>query len=229
MARKSSISKLYEKLEIPEPPEQNFSSQLLRIFQVSKSVSDKDLADKLQIKPASVAGVKKREKIPMEWFNKISSKYDVDIDWLMYGSGSLSTKLSDDICPSEIAPHLENKNLIPLTDVQWRYKFNRDFLKNVIRVNAEKCFLFCAINDDMAPDINKGDFVLIDTSVNHPIVGKIIAISVHDLVLLCKAEVCADGYIFIFNKNRDKISATPSAINDSINILGQVVWKCSIL
>lgn len=53
------------------------------------------LADFLQIKPASVSGAKKRGYISLEWVYKVAQGYGASTDWLATGKGPM--KLQPDI------------------------------------------------------------------------------------------------------------------------------------
>lgn len=64
-----------------------FRTRYQRVFAACGARTDADMARILEIAPASVAGVKKRESIPMGWIEKVSTMFGVSADWLMYGRG----------------------------------------------------------------------------------------------------------------------------------------------
>lgn len=56
-----------------------------RMKKVSKSHSDKELADIVGVKPPSLAGWKNRNSVPFEALFFIAENFNVSIDWLLHG------------------------------------------------------------------------------------------------------------------------------------------------
>lgn len=64
-----------------------FDSKLARIFEATGAKNDTALARILQIRPASVAGARKRQLIPGVWIEKIARDYKINANWLFFGVG----------------------------------------------------------------------------------------------------------------------------------------------
>ena len=65
-----------------------YSETLDRLLSVTKSKNETDLAAALGIKPQSVWQAKQKDRVPAQWFPKISIKYGVSVDWLISGRES---------------------------------------------------------------------------------------------------------------------------------------------
>lgn len=73
----------------PENPEESFERRYQRIMEASGVKTDAELARILEIQPPSITGAKKRRSIPMGWYEKISSTFGTDLNWLLYGDSAV--------------------------------------------------------------------------------------------------------------------------------------------
>ncbi len=69
------------------PKEPDHIAQIDRMLEVVGTKKDKELAAALEIKPQSLSLARKRESVPLAWFVTIAEKYNVSVDWLIYGEG----------------------------------------------------------------------------------------------------------------------------------------------
>lgn len=72
----------------PENPEESFERRYQRIMEAAGVKTDAELARILEIQPPSITGAKKRRSIPMGWYEKISSTFGTDLNWLLYGDNA---------------------------------------------------------------------------------------------------------------------------------------------
>ncbi|MBF0482810.1 MAG: helix-turn-helix domain-containing protein [Desulfovibrionaceae bacterium] len=68
---------------------EEFEQIWARLKLATSSVSDVDLAEALEVKQGTISVTKKRAQIPPVWVTKISKKYKISADWILYGQGQM--------------------------------------------------------------------------------------------------------------------------------------------
>ena len=66
-----------------------FDARMSRIFEATGAKNDTALAHILEIRPASVAGARRRQLVPRQWIEKIALGYKVNADWLLFGASPM--------------------------------------------------------------------------------------------------------------------------------------------
>lgn len=64
----------------------SFQAKWIRLFEAGNFKSDSALARFLGISPSSVNGAKARELIPGNWIEKIAAEFEINANWLLFGS-----------------------------------------------------------------------------------------------------------------------------------------------
>jgi len=62
-----------------------YSEIIERLLIATNSKNESDLAKSLNISSQSVSQAKKKNRIPAQWFTKISQNFEVTMDWLLSG------------------------------------------------------------------------------------------------------------------------------------------------
>ena len=75
----------------------NADDMLERFLQVTKSKTYAALAEALKITPQSLSDAKRKGKIPPSWAIDIAERYNVSVDWLLFGRNST---FQDELPPS---------------------------------------------------------------------------------------------------------------------------------
>lgn len=71
-----------------------FETKMDRIFEATGAKNDTALARVLGIRPASVAGARKRQLVPGVWIEKIARDYNINANWLFFGSGFMQQEIA---------------------------------------------------------------------------------------------------------------------------------------
>jgi len=65
-----------------------FDEQLKRLKEVANVKTDTDLTSLLGVKSSGVYNARRRGNIPHKWFVTISTRYGVNLEWLVSGTGT---------------------------------------------------------------------------------------------------------------------------------------------
>lgn len=111
-------------------------------------------------------------------------------------------------------------------DIQSWYSFHTDFLLR--KGNPQKMRLFFIAGDSMAPTLNEGDMVMVDTAqIGGVISGKIYMLRIGEELMMKRLENRPNGILLI---RSDNPSYEPIEINtheeNDVEIYGRMVWSC---
>lgn len=93
-----------------------------------------------------------------------------------------------------------------------------------------KMVLMTVSGDSMSPTIENGDMVLINQGLKDVIAGGIYAVGVDDSILVKRLDK-KPGKIVLISDNREayapmELSLTDETVQDSLRIIGRVLWWC---
>ncbi len=145
-----------------------------------KAETDSKIAEVLGIRRQSVYDARDKGKIPPGWLIKIAEKTGVSLDWLVFGEGPVY-RHERQTPPQTVTFEREEYVFIPLLGsrivagpqgeilyetVEDFYPFKRWWVEKLVGRNPENfkhLLLFKVAGDSMAPTINPGEVVLVDT------------------------------------------------------------------
>ncbi|MDR2669158.1 MAG: helix-turn-helix domain-containing protein [Desulfovibrio sp.] len=93
----------------------DFSAQLARLKEAAGVKTDTALAHLLGITQGGFSGAKRRGNIPNKWFVAIATRYNVNLEWLLSGTGS-SRKETDECALTARIADLEMRNRLLETE-----------------------------------------------------------------------------------------------------------------
>jgi Bacteriophage CI repressor helix-turn-helix domain. len=67
----------------------NTTRLLSRMQQATNTSNDSSLAQALELSPQSVSDARRKNKVPPAWAINIAKKYQVSLDWLFFGIGTM--------------------------------------------------------------------------------------------------------------------------------------------
>ena len=147
-------------------------------------LSQQKLADALNIKQQTVANIEsgRKQKIDTEILYALLKKFNINSEWLMFGTGNIDKYQDDDDAYEtyhndkivEIKKYdfslSEEGNRKNRIDDRYILYFDRRWLKNILGVNPDDIFFIYAPDDSMdsgtneVKDIKKNDILLVDIS-----------------------------------------------------------------
>ena len=179
---------------------------------------------------------RKREKIPPTWAIAAADKYQVSLDWLIFGRGLMRPNSASHSFLRESDSELISVPLVEARlsagggsfetsgDQDSRYSFQRDFLQR--KGQPGQMVLMRVTGDSMEPEIKSDDTVLVDQSQTKLKPGLLYAVGVEDLIYL-KTINTKPGKLVLSSYNpayspievdmRGDLAAT-------VRIIGRVVW-----
>lgn len=215
--------------------------QLERLKIATNTQSDTSLAKTLGISQGSISNAKTSGTIPAIWFIKVAEKFDVSMDWLVFGIGSMqrgetapavqvSARHCDEDADLVMIPRVAARlcagtgSLETDDNVVGMYAFRADWILK--KGNTKRMVLMDVTGDSMAPAIMHGDIVLIDQSKTDIYGHGYYAVGIDDVIFL--KEVLIEPGIMIFrsiNKDYDDIRIDRNAEEaENVRIIGRILW-----
>ena len=207
-------------------------SEKLKSVRSSYNLTQKELADKLNMKQSVIAMIESGKRgIPASF--KLAFVKAFGVDWDTNIADSTTFKIEHLEYPS----HKNNSIGIPLYSAKAAagvgmtlpdypekdvIYFDRRWLKAVVGHNPKNLSLIQATGDSMQPDIQDGDLLLIDDSIQDIIPNKTFVISQDNNLRVKKLKTDINGDILIISNNP---SYPIEIMNKETMIVGQVVWN----
>jgi len=168
----------------------------------------------------------------LEAIRNIHLAYGVDLNWLAMGKGEPFGQ------PRETPPHSEADEYayIPFAQAELaagdglvadeglgkRFAFRRDWLRSA-GIRAERAYLMLVRGDSMAPTLQEGDTVLVDTSRRELFSGRIYAVAAGGDLLMVKRLERRGDQVRVISDNQGLYPSYMVGIED-IRVIGQVCW-----
>lgn len=224
-----------------------FEEQFERLMEVAGCKTEADLARILDIAPPSITGAKRRRMIPVEWFNTIADKFCVSSDFLRTGR-SFSDKSESHARvvvrhrfekpePIEVKDEHEPmlKTIEPYTDTDTGtliYSENNEdgvsmslgYFAETLKADPTTCVFMRYPADDMSPDIQRNDLVLIDTSKDQRVMGKLYVMILYGTIVIGRARINANGFVFERSNGEDIELGKMLADKVPFKMIGTVIW-----
>ena len=128
-----------------------FDEQLKRLKEAADVKTDTALAHLLDITQGGFSGARRRGSIPHKWFVAISTRYGVNLEWLVSGTGPRSVELSHTgTCPQ--CAELQKQLTVANERLYQASERERELLKENGELKAENV----ALKNKLAPNPEGG-------------------------------------------------------------------------
>lgn len=174
-----------------------------------------------------------KQRPPFDMVEKILNRFDIDANWLITGNGD--RKWNNSTPP----PEESDFEYIPMYDVEVSagygadaygitepntyLAFRKDWLKGR-SLAVKDLSVVTASGDSMNPTIGNKDSLLVDTSKNNPVDGRIYVIRSSDTLWVKRIQRQLDGTLLLISDNE---AYPPMHLdlrdNHDIEVIGQVV------
>ena len=166
-----------------------------------------------------------------KFLSKIAKKFNINMNWLLTGEGQmfLNDSSSDDNivnipfytevkaaagCGAFVNDEY-SKDFIP---------FNKNYIKNILNADPKNLSVICVSGDSMYPTLFNGDIVLVDHSRTNYKQAGIYVIRFDDTIVIKRIQPLPISKLEIKSDNTSYGSFTTDLKDDSIKIIGQVIW-----
>ena len=182
-----------------------------------------ELADFLQIKPASVSGANKRGFISLEWVFKVAQGFNASTDYLATGQGPIRRDTKQQLAKEigyelvdepdqweegyvqvpryEISASAGGGTLVHSELIVDVMTFQSDWLKVCLGLSPDHAAVIGVSGNSMEPFLNDGDLILIDTGVNKVVNNDIYVIQYDDSLLIKRIQRNMDGTVIVKSDN----------------------------
>lgn len=198
--------------------------------------SDADLARFLRVNASTVATWRKTATMKFDRIFEFASA--LNMNWLLYGEGPVWRDESAAESPVRSSPAAEPevpyyKSVSPGNGNEIRPEKGAGltwialpaaFITEELDANPEELFLMRASGDGMEPTIRDREFVLVRKSAPRPYGGRIYLVRIDRSLLLKRIHEKPDNRLLLMSDNRRYEHLELEASDNSIDIIGRVVW-----
>ncbi len=210
----------------------NFAQRLAYLLRL-KNLTGQQLAEAVNVSKANVSTLitGKVTNPPATTVLEIARVFQVDPEWLVFGTGSPERKtFSPDQDKSELLSgslelNLKNYGYIPVRVYSSReYEIVPERLLQKLKVSADCCCISKHTGDDMEPVLCDGDSILIQNFSGTIINGSLYALATPTLTICRRLfKKVTTNEVIMRCENRNLEAEIFSLDNSSIKILGQVI------
>jgi len=203
-----------------------------RIKLIRGSLSQKAFAEEIATSQGTIFAWETGKSLPgAELLKKISEKFGVSVDWILFGREPRDAKEPERLDPEEFShiPSAEarlsagNGSVVLSENFDKKLAFRNDWLHKVATCKDNLVLMFVR-GDSMHPTLQDWDLVMVDRGRTKPRSGHIFAINIGDDLLQIKR-------LFFIPPDKIRIVSDqggiypPYELNLSeMRIIGQVIW-----
>ena len=202
-------------------------------FRALHNLTQKQLADKLGMKQSVIAMIEKdKRNVPASFKLSFVKAFGIDWDTQIASGETLKPEhIMNPPVPKNNSigiPFYSTKAaagdgaLLPDYPENSVIYFDKRWLQMVIGHNPNNLSLIRAEGDSMQPDIQDGDFLMIDDSIKEVIPNKTFVIKQDNQLRVKKLRAELNGDILIISNNK---TYPIEIMNKETEIIGQVVWN----
>lgn len=223
----------------------SFAEAYERIKFATNTKTQIGLAEVLDIRQSSISDAKRRQSIPADWYIKLFEKFGLSPDWLKQGAGPMYLRTEQGYQPqdapvggiAEEPAHYGDsmaKNAI-VTVYKMSGEGGTAEMHNLqvhsklslpLGFSGAEITVLCMESPNIAPYIERGAFVGIDTSITTPISGVLFAIyKPHEGVVINRVYYDGDNQRYILRSDASgypESTMTPEKLTKSV--MGKVCW-----
>ena len=201
-----------------------------RIRQVRGSANRDEFSSKFGVSKNTIGRYESGQSSPnAKFLKKLCEVYDVNLDWLMYGTGPVHRQ--------ELNCQSDNFEFIPMAEAKLSagggafvisesyrdyYAFRSDWLSNTL-TSVKNAVLMRVTGDSMEPTIYDGDIVMLDTGRTHVYDGSIYALRMDDTIMIKRLSLRPGDKIRVISDNRREYEPYETGRAD-VHVIAQVVW-----
>jgi len=175
----------------------NFDEIFERIKLATRTRTQIELANVLDIRQSSISDAKRRNSIPADWLMKLFERFGLNPDWIKRGIGPICLRTETGYAPVDMVPSLTpSKATSPCADITARnaimsvYSMHPDVgttqggseytvvdeLSVPVSLYGNGVKIFLLDNSGMEPLLRKGAFLGVDTTQKQVIAGELYAV-----------------------------------------------------
>ncbi len=200
-----------------------FEEIMRRVSQATGISSQSELASVLRLNRSAVSRAKQRGRVPEKWITRLCQIFDLDPEWLKEGKDVWDRFLEIPVVKAKLGAgggsHVVDAN------VQGHMAFRSNWLHQKGRPSA--MVLMQVIGDSMEPEIQAGDYVLIDQSQQEIYAGGLYALGLEETIMVKRVERHPNQLVILSaNPNYTPISLQGDEI-ETVRFIGRVVgmWR----
>lgn len=212
---------------------------ILKIKELRKSLNlnQSVFANKIGVHLQTLSRYERGEVRPSsELLKKISKEFDVNLNWLMTGEGSMlrneikegrsAYNAAASVCSSIPIYNIEaaaGAGCFPDSeDVVGHIPFDKKYLREITSGGIDRLGLITVKNDSMLPTLCSGDLAMIDFTANAPKNEQVYLLRFDDVLCIKRVQIMPDDTIKITSDN--KLYDPFTAKQSDVKILGKAVW-----
>lgn len=190
--------------------------------------NDVDLAKMLGFSRQAWSNRKKLASIPYDEIIELSSKHNIDINWLFTGKGTQnkddSSKIDDNKYLNvyeDVELSMGHGSFFDNEHVTNKYVFDKKFLQSLNPTKMENLVIVGTKGDSMRPTIQAPEFIMLDRGINNWQGEGIYALALDDVMMLKRLQKVDKKYKVISdNKEYDPFYIDNTT---SFNVIGKLV------
>ncbi|MGM0608661.1 MAG: XRE family transcriptional regulator [Candidatus Muiribacteriota bacterium] len=191
------------------------------------NISQKKLAEKINVPVTAISKYENGKIKPSsEVLKKLLKNLNVNINWILMGSGDMLLYSEDDSeTKKNYNKYIKNSHLTGLNNNFISHRLVKN-LKKELNINAR---IFLIKDDSMSPTLNIGDSVLVNFIDKIHTCG-IYAFMINDNIFINRVQEFGKDLQLIFdNTLYQNYILKDYRKNKSFKLLGEVVWHCRIM
>lgn len=214
-----------------------------RIKLATRTRTQIELANVLNIRQSSISDAKRRNSIPSDWCIKLFERYGLNPDWIKKGQGPMYLKteagyLKADVeeapaAKEENTPYANANTKNALVSVFSMLAWDGGALKTLDKIalpltlTGPSIVTFRLDSTSMEPLLRKGAYIGVDTSQRQIVSGELYAVVLpHGGIAVSHVFPCSAGRNFSLKvENPQHPEMTMPAETFDENVVGRVVWS----
>ncbi len=200
-----------------------------RLFRKDQDLKQGELAEKLGISQSAVAKIESnKRKLTVEELDILVEKFDLSINWLLVGLGTMYNLPNSDVDLIQI-PRVKaqlsagNGSLLTSEQIERTYAFRADWIHSKGQPSA--MVIFGITGSSMQPELQDKDVVMIDQSQTNILPGHIYGVGVDESILVKYVDIEPGKMILRSENSRYSPIEIDITNPGNVRILGKVVWS----
>ncbi len=206
----------------------NFDDFFKRVAKATDIRTQRQLADILGVGAASITLAKTRG-VPKSWSLKIGSIFGLNPVWINTGQGSVYQAGREDtfFVPRVSARACAGSGSLEVQDnIVAEVPFSSDWINRV--GSPGNMVVMEIVGDSMSPELEEGDFILVDQSQHKPAGRLLFVVGLEDSLQVKRIQA-SPGLVILFSTNQKYSPITlQGEETDMLRIIGRVLWSSRI-
>lgn len=205
----------------------------LKQFRTKLNLSVEQIAHSIDVNPRTYGGYERGEREPsFVFYQNLSKKYSLNIDWLITGEGDIFSKrvIDDNCCElkirGEVNASLGHGVTVYDESQTGSYSISKQLAKD-IGINPKTSEIIFAKGDSMEPTIIGGDSLLIDLSKKDIYDGKIYCVRIDGQLYAKRLQKIPPKIVNVISDNPKYKSFEinfSKLIDFDFEVMGEIRW-----